>query len=76
MKDALVSFLTLGIVCFVLWALISVMNVFVSAAIGICLSSEQAWFCVGFATALTKPWDPILRFTGSVWSHLNNTVAR
>ena len=76
MKDAIVSFLTLGVVCFALWALISIVNVFVDVAVGICLTNSQAWFCVGFATALAKPWDPILKFAGSVWKHLNNVAQR
>jgi hypothetical protein len=76
MKDAIVSFLTLGIVCFILWSLMSIINVFVDVAVSTCLTNSQAWFCVGFAVAVSRPWDPILGFTSSIWKHLNDMAIR
>ena len=76
MRDATVSILCLLVVCASLWATVISINFLVDSVLCSFLSLSQAWFCVGFASAIAKPWDPLLQFMGRVWESIDNLVPR
>lgn len=75
MRDALVSFATLLLVCSALWASAAALSFLVDASTAL-LSASQSWFCVGFATALLKPWRHVLPCTKRCWELIDEVVPR
>ena len=75
MRDALVSFLTLSFLCLVMWACLSVAAVAVSITSPF-LPSSLAWFSIGFATAVTKPWKHLHHVTVNAWKFLDERIPR
>ena len=75
MRDAIVSFITLILVCTACWAVIVVLETLVTSA-GALVTPSQAWFCFGFALALVKPWRHILPCTRWLWEAVDEWTPR
>ncbi len=76
MRDAIVSLLTLTLVCLAIWAVVSLVYVGVDVVSDLFIPKSLAWFIVGFVTAHVKPWKPVVKLSHDTWSYLDDRISR